>query len=77
MLVIDTDVPWVPSVSRPPKGAVQRHFDIGPLEQRMPLWYVAQTVRRPEELEDALQAALHPVRQEKRAAALDVWVPHL
>jgi acetolactate synthase-1/2/3 large subunit len=35
------------------------------------------TVKRPEELESALDAGLRAVRQEGRAAVLDVWLPHL
>jgi acetolactate synthase-1/2/3 large subunit len=33
-------------------------------------------VERPEELEDAVAEAFHVVRKEKRAAVLDVWLPH-
>jgi acetolactate synthase-1/2/3 large subunit len=38
---------------------------------------LAITVRRPAELEAALSAALHAVKQEKRCAVVDIWVPHL
>ncbi|MDE2575931.1 MAG: thiamine pyrophosphate-requiring protein [Rhodospirillales bacterium] len=38
---------------------------------------LALTVKRPEELEAALDAALHAVRVERRAAVVDVWLPHL
>jgi acetolactate synthase I/II/III large subunit len=37
----------------------------------------ASTVRRPEELAPALDAAYQAVRKEKRCAVLDVWLPHL
>ncbi len=37
----------------------------------------AQKVDRAEDVEDALAAAMHAVRNEKRAAVLDVWLPHL
>jgi acetolactate synthase-1/2/3 large subunit len=33
-------------------------------------------VERPEEVEDAVAEAFHAVREEKRAAVLDVWLPH-
>jgi acetolactate synthase-1/2/3 large subunit len=40
ILVIDSDVPWIPTVSRPSDGAVIYHLDIDPLKQSMPLWYI-------------------------------------
>jgi acetolactate synthase-1/2/3 large subunit len=36
-----------------------------------------RTVRRPDELPEALAAALQVVRREHRCAVLDVWLPHL
>jgi acetolactate synthase-1/2/3 large subunit len=40
ILVIDSDVPWIPTVSRPADGAVIYHLDVDPLKQSMPLWYI-------------------------------------
>jgi acetolactate synthase-1/2/3 large subunit len=37
----------------------------------------ARTVKRADELEGAVEAAMAAVRQEGRAAVLDVWLPHL
>jgi acetolactate synthase-1/2/3 large subunit len=37
----------------------------------------ARTVRKPEELEQAVIEGLRVVKQERRAAVLDVWLPHL
>jgi acetolactate synthase-1/2/3 large subunit len=37
----------------------------------------AQTVKRPEDLDGAIEAALHVVRDEGRSAVLDVWLAHL
>ena len=37
----------------------------------------ARTVRRPEELNEALDAAMAAIREEKRAAVLDVWLAPL
>ncbi len=37
----------------------------------------AQTVRHPNELDLALDNALNAVREERRCAVLDVWLPHL
>lgn len=41
ILVIDSDVPWIPTVSRPAKDARIFHIDVDPLKERMPLWYIA------------------------------------
>jgi acetolactate synthase-1/2/3 large subunit len=38
---------------------------------------LAQTVREPDQLEAALKSAFQAVREEKRCAVLDVWLPHL
>ena len=39
ILVIDSDVPWIPTVSRPSTGAIIHHIDVDPLKQQMPLWH--------------------------------------
>jgi acetolactate synthase I/II/III large subunit len=47
ILVIDSDVPWIPAVSRPRDDAVIHHVDVDPLKQQMPLWYIgARTSHR-------------------------------
>lgn len=43
VLVLDSDVPWIPSVNRPAAGAHIIHIDADPLKQQMPLWYIAAT----------------------------------
>ena len=40
ILVVDSDVPWIPTVSRPTAGAAIYHIDIDPLKEAMPLWYI-------------------------------------
>jgi acetolactate synthase-1/2/3 large subunit len=40
VLVIDSDVPWIPAVSRPSAGARIFHIDVDPLKQQMPLWHI-------------------------------------
>lgn len=40
ILVIDSDVPWIPTVSRPDGDATIFHFDVDPLKENMPLWYI-------------------------------------
>jgi acetolactate synthase-1/2/3 large subunit len=40
ILVIDSDVPWIPTVSRPRGDAAIYHIDIDPLKSSMPLWRI-------------------------------------
>ncbi|WP_343612691.1 thiamine pyrophosphate-requiring protein [Novosphingobium sp.] len=47
VLVIDSDVPWIPTISKPAQGAQIFHIDIDPLKEQMPLWRIdAQAVCR-------------------------------
>ena len=41
ILLLDTDVPWIPAVNRPQPHAKIYHIDIDPLKERMPLWQIA------------------------------------
>ena len=43
VLVIDSDVPWIPTVSRPAVGAPIFQIDADPLKEQMPLFHVAAT----------------------------------
>jgi len=40
VLVIDSDVPWIPTVSRPRDDAAIYHIDVDPLKVSMPLWRI-------------------------------------
>ena len=40
ILVLDSDVPWIPVVNKPRPDASIFHIDIDPLKQQMPLWYI-------------------------------------
>ena len=40
VLVWDSDVPWIPTVSRPAADAAIYHVDVDPLKQQMPLWHI-------------------------------------
>ncbi|EGX99485.1 acetolactate synthase [Nitrospirillum viridazoti Y2] len=40
VLVIESDVPWIPTKSRPSDTAQIYHVDIDPLKEQMPLWYI-------------------------------------
>ena len=40
ILVVDSDVPWIPTVSKPSDGASIAIIDVDPLKQSTPLWSV-------------------------------------
>ncbi|WP_158814903.1 thiamine pyrophosphate-requiring protein [Methylocapsa sp. S129] len=40
VLVIDSDVPWIPTINRPAESARIFHIDIDPLKDSIPLWYI-------------------------------------
>ena len=40
VLVVDSDVPWIPSVNAPSAEAKIYHIDIDPLKEDIPLWYI-------------------------------------
>jgi acetolactate synthase-1/2/3 large subunit len=40
VLVVDSDVPWIPQLNKPARDAKIIHIDIDPLKQQMPLWYI-------------------------------------
>ncbi|KAI1335681.1 thiamine pyrophosphate enzyme [Xylariaceae sp. FL0016] len=40
ILVVDCDVPWIPTQNKPKSGAKVFHIDVDPLKNMMPLFYV-------------------------------------
>ncbi len=40
VLVVDSDVPWIPTVSKPNDKAEIAIIDVDPLKQSIPLWYI-------------------------------------
>jgi acetolactate synthase-1/2/3 large subunit len=40
VLIVDSDVPWIPMVNRPAADARIIHIDVDPLKEQMPLWCV-------------------------------------
>jgi len=40
ILVVDSDVPWIPQINRPSDRALILHIDTDPLKAQMPLWYI-------------------------------------
>jgi acetolactate synthase-1/2/3 large subunit len=39
VLVLDSDVPWIPTITKPNGAAKIYHIDVDPLKEQMPLWY--------------------------------------
>lgn len=76
VLVVDSDVPWIPTVSRPARNAVIYHLDVDALKQQMPLWYIharrsyqVDTALALQQIADRLEARSlsQPVVAERRA----------
>ncbi|MEJ1966969.1 MAG: thiamine pyrophosphate-requiring protein [Gammaproteobacteria bacterium] len=40
ILVVDSDVPWIPQINKPSRDAKIIHIDVDPLKHQMPLWYI-------------------------------------
>lgn len=40
VLVLDSDVPWIPLLNHPSKSAKIYHIDVDPLKERTPMWYI-------------------------------------
>jgi acetolactate synthase I/II/III large subunit len=60
VLVIDSDVPWIPLINRPSDSAQIIHIDVDPLKQQMPLWYIhAQQVFRADATTALRQLSTH------------------
>lgn len=58
VLVIDSDVPWIPKESKPMKGAKIFHLDVDPLKEQMPLFYIPAQNRYKTDAETALTQIL-------------------
>lgn len=68
ILLLDSDVPWIPAVNRPQRHAKIWQIDIDPLKEQMPLWQVA--AKRAFRADAA--AALRQVNKCLEQAALNV-----
>ncbi len=40
VLVLDSDVPWIPTINKPARDARIFHVDVDPLKGSIPLWYI-------------------------------------
>src|SRR5579872_4449072 len=80
VLVLDSDVPWIPAFNKPSESAKICHIDIDPLKERTPLWYIsaAQVFRADcatalRQINERLQGAPKAPYREKHEA----WVAEL
>ncbi len=78
ILVIDSDVPWVPLVNKPAAGAKIHHIDVDVLKRQMPLWYIgagaafqADAATALRQLNAAFEA--RPIDAARRAAREAHW----
>ena len=55
VIVIDSDIPWIPTVSAPKPEARLYHLDVDPLKMQMPVWYIAAAERFAVDAGTALQ----------------------
>jgi acetolactate synthase-1/2/3 large subunit len=55
ILVIDSDVPWIPTINKPRKGAAIYQIDIDPLKEQMPLWQIPARLVFRADAEEALR----------------------
>ena len=58
VLVIDSDVPWIPKENKPMKEAKIFHIDVDPLKEQMLLFYIAAQRRYKADAETALTQIL-------------------
>jgi acetolactate synthase-1/2/3 large subunit len=80
VLVLDSDVPWIPLFNKPGESAKICHIDIDPLKERTPLWYIpaAQVFRA--DCATALRqinARLDGTRPGPYQARHDAWVAEI
>lgn len=63
VLVIDSDVPWIPRESKPAKGAKIFHLDVDVLKAQMPLFYIPAQRRYQVNAETALSQILEELEK--------------
>lgn len=69
VLVLDCDVPWIPTLCKPQADAIVFHIDVDPLKQRMPLFYIQTDARYQADSLLAVRQILDSLRSPDSAAA--------
>ena len=67
ILVVDSDVPWIPATSRPPPGAAIYAVDIDPLKAQMSMWHIPARRFAAADSKVALEQIARLVRDENLA----------
>ncbi len=67
---IDSDVPWIPTVSRPGARAYVAIIDVDPMKQSMPLWYIHARRHLRADAQTALRQLNAPARSPRRRRAV-------
>jgi len=67
ILVVDSDVPWIPATSRPPPGAAIYAVDIDPLKAQMSMWHIPARRFAAADSKVALEQVARLVRDENLA----------
>ena len=76
ILVLDCDVPWIPTRCRPRKDANIFHIDVDPLKQNMPLHYLPASHRYRADSETALRQLTTYIQSHSRYSVLSKSEPY-
>ncbi|KAH7165259.1 thiamine pyrophosphate enzyme [Dactylonectria macrodidyma] len=77
ILVIDCDVPWIPTQCKPRADAKIIHIDVDPLKQNMPLHYIPAFRRYRADSESALRQLNDYVGQHPHYSGLKALEPYI
>ena len=72
ILVVDSDVPWIPATNRPSPGAAIYAIDIDPLKPTIPMWHIAARRFAAADSKVALEQIARLVRVENLAEVQEV-----
>lgn len=77
ILVLDCDVPWIPTLCKPQANATVFHIDVDPLKRRMPLFYIQSDARYQADSLLSVQQILGALRSPDSEAAKTLNLQHL
>ncbi|ODA83900.1 hypothetical protein RJ55_02417 [Drechmeria coniospora] len=70
ILVLDCDVPWIPTRCKPIEEARVFHIDVDPLKERMPLFYIESEARYKADALTAMRQILDCLKESHAASIL-------
>lgn len=71
ILVVDCDVPWIPTRCKPSRSARIFHIDVDPLKQQMPLFYMAAEARFRADAQESIQQITLALKSGEAASRLN------